>query len=483
MLTKTMNIFKNSLIIFLFIFIVPLCSAQNWTEPVNISNMEGMDNNPDLAVDKNGTLHCVWIHNIEQNFSKVYYSKSINGGLTWSLPEDISLNDEKWLSDAHIACDTENNLHVTYDYEVGNPAQTMIYYKIFDGITWSEPIIVSENMQGSYKNQIAIDKNDRVYFFWYRAGLLGHIYSRYFENGIWSEITSPLDYYMVVVKLGCDSNNNLHCLAAHHGGQSDNNKYVYFKYDYASNVWSDTTEISSVTSSGADMDIDSNNYPHIAWCQMTPGTTFVNDSTMYRFYNGIEWTSPELIVEDPREQQIEIDENGNPNIFDTEKTAVGSMLVHHFKKDSIWQGYIIDESDYYGMSPVVENYNNTLLTAYVKPHLDHANGDIFFSKSDIIATANNIQTSKVCLDLYPNPFNQSLNISFKTDKAEKVSIKVFSLEGNLINILLEEQTLPGDYKFTWNGTDKSGKDVSPAVYLIRLQAGNYIVTKSALLAQ
>ncbi len=469
--------------IILLVYITHLCSAQDWSDPINISNLEGMDNQPDIAIDNNGNFHCVWAHKIANNYWKIYYSKSTDGGITWSSSLDISKNNEKWVSDPHIVCDTGNNLHVTYDYDVGNYMETMIYYKLFDGATWSEPINVSDNMKGSYRSKIAIDKNNRVYIFWYRAGIAGYCYYRYFENGNWSDIISPFDYHMVVVKIVNDSNNDLHCLAAHHGGQSNNNKYVYFKYDYTNSLWSDTTELTKITSTGADMDLDFNNSPHIAWCQMPPGTATANDTTMYRFYTGNEWSTPELVVEDPREQQIEIDENWKPNIFDTEKAEDGSMFVHHYNKSGVWEGYIIDESSWSSMSPVVENYNNKLFAVYVKPYLNNSNGDIFFSKSNIITSVNNSVKITLQMNLYPNPFHQNLHISFEISEVERVSVKIYTLQGKLVNTLQNEIMFPGNHEIIWNGNDKDEKKVSTGLYLVRLQVGRYVVTRSVILAQ
>ena len=118
-------------------------NAQNWTEPVNVSNMGGFNQYPDFTFDHNGTLHCVWMHVFQSDFSKIYYSKSFDEGDSWTTPEDISMNDEKRLSQPHIVSDSENNLYVTYDYNTYNPYQTLIYLKIFDGTSWSEPVIVS----------------------------------------------------------------------------------------------------------------------------------------------------------------------------------------------------------------------------------------------------------------------------------------------------------------------------------------------------
>lgn len=465
------------------ILIIPLLFAinsfsQNWIEPVNVSNMDGKDSQPDITVDQNGIIHCVWVHKINSNYWKVYYSKSDDEGFIWSIPEDISLNEEKWISNPHIISDTKNNLYVSYDYDVGNPAETMVYFKTFNGIEWSEPIIISENMPSSYQNRTTIDKSNRIYVFWYNTGINGFFYYRYFENSNWSNIICPYNYHMVVAKAIPDINKDVHCLAGHHGGQTYNNKYVYFKYNYENNLWSDTTEISKLTSSsGEDIDLYNNNHPHFTWRQRTPMTGSLNDSTMYRYFDGISWSTPELIVEDPFEQQIAMDENNQPNIFDVEKTEEGSMLVHYFKTQNIWEGYIIDESDWYGMFPEVLNNNHCLLAVYSKP-LININSEIFFSKSDIINFIDEVQKNTLKFNIYPNPFHQHVKITFELNNSERILIKIFSIHGKLKNTLINENKTKGEYEIIWNGKDLNGKEVNSGLYLVRLQSGRNILTRS-----
>lgn len=459
--------------------IASICTAQNWSTPLNISNMDGLDNQPDITIDHDGTFHCVWAHKVEDNYWKIFYSKSVDEGLTWSVSEDVSLNDEKWIAAPHIVCDSENNLHLVYDYDVGNYPETLVYYKKFDGKSWSNPIVLSENMPGSYNNRLTIDMNNRIYAFWYNSGLDGYFYYRYFDNRNWSAVISPYNYHMVVVNPVTDFNSNVHCIAAHNGGQANNNRYVYFIYDSENNLWSDTTEISKVTSLGADMDLDSNNFPHFVWLQKSPMTGPGNDSTMYRFYNGNEWTTPELIVEDPMEQQIVIDENWKQNIFDVEKTEEGSMLVHYFNKIGTWVGNIIDESEWYGMFPVVLNYNHKLLSIYSKPILN-TNGEIFFSKSNIITGIDNLTKYEMNVNVYPNPFCQNMVIDFMLNDTEDILIKIYNIEGELVNTLINENKSPGNHEIIWNGRDQGGKEIAPGLYLVRMRAGKCVVTRSVL---
>jgi hypothetical protein len=77
---------KTACILLPVLVFMMTAGAQNWTNPVNISNMPGLDNQPDLCIDKNGTLHCVFTHKLASNWRKIYYSKSTNDGATWTTP-------------------------------------------------------------------------------------------------------------------------------------------------------------------------------------------------------------------------------------------------------------------------------------------------------------------------------------------------------------------------------------------------------------
>lgn len=281
---------KNHLLFILIVFIgVNNLLAQTLTDPVNISpNMPGLDNQPDICIDKNGTLHCVFTHKLGQNWRKIYYSKLTDDGATWTTPEDISLNPDTSLMNPHIVADTNNILYVTYDYNDMNPAAILIKLKTFDGNQWSEPFIVSEGMPSSEHNRLYIDHNNRLYIFW--VFQTHKTYYRYLENQQWSDIINPYpnDYDLMIYSAVIDSNDNIHCVGyfSDPGPPVFPQSIVYFKYEYLNNFWSDKTIISlNASGGGANIDIQEN--PHIAYRQSTiGGSTPYNDSTMYTFYNG-----------------------------------------------------------------------------------------------------------------------------------------------------------------------------------------------------
>ncbi|MCD4697701.1 MAG: T9SS type A sorting domain-containing protein [Bacteroidales bacterium] len=457
--------------------------AQTWTDPVNISNMPGYDNQPDLCIDKTGTLHCVFTHKLESNWRKIYYSKSTDDGQTWTTPEDISLNNELSLMEPHIVSDTNNHLYVTYDYNTGNPALTMIYLKTFNGTQWSEPFIVSEGMYNSDYNDTYIDNNNRLYVFWLYENQL--MYYKYFENGVWSEAVCPYPGYhkWILISSVVDVLNNLHCAGVflETSQPTSQSRVIYFTYDYLNNEWSDKTFISNATNTarGVDIDVNNINYPAITYRQRTYFSGQYNDSTMYTYFNGNSWSIPELVVNDPYYQKIVIDPYNRVHIIDREKLETGTKLVHYQKYNDLWQGYIIDSADNLVSMPNLQRNTNFLYLLYVYC-ADEYEGEILFTKYDIITNINPQMNIPVVtfMNVYPNPFKTTTTIEFKIEKAKQINLSIYNLNGKLIKTLKNEYTERGEYRLIWNGKGKNGKEGNSGLYLVRLQSGRKIITKA-----
>jgi len=305
--------------------------------------MEGSDSQPDFTIDQNGTIHCVWVHKYTNYHWKIFYSSSSDNGNLWTTPEDISLNDTISLSNPNIASDSYNNLYVSYDYDLYNPSKTLVLLKKFDGINWGEADTISYNMYSSWNNRIAIDNNDNIYVFWY----YGTLNYRVSNDGInWNDIIAPYSAndYLFPYEYAIDQQNNVHGIGRFYYGYQyeDDARYVYFKYDAQTNIWSDIDFISNPSGAGgSDIVCDVLNNPHVVRRQKTVSTGPDNDSTIYRYYNGNNWTLPELIVEDPYSQKIGIIGN-EVFIIDWEKDEDYGNVVFYQKDDyNNWIGEII----------------------------------------------------------------------------------------------------------------------------------------------
>jgi len=113
-------------IIFIVVIVILACvklEAQQWIDPVVISSTDGYNMSPDIIVDSDGIIHVVWSYKVDDNYWKIFYSYSNDDGSTWSVAYDLLQNTHLWMSQPHIACDSENNLFVTYDY---NPRSNLL---------------------------------------------------------------------------------------------------------------------------------------------------------------------------------------------------------------------------------------------------------------------------------------------------------------------------------------------------------------------
>lgn len=85
---------------------------------------------------------------------------------------------------------------------------------------------------------------------------------------------------------------------------------------------------------------------------------------------------------------------------------------------------------------------------------------------------------------YPNPFNPTTNIRFAVAKAGMAKLEVYSLDGQLVNILVNTELSPGTYTAQWDAKSVSGFTVPSGIYLYRLTVGSDVVlTKKMVLVK
>ena len=81
---------------------------------------------------------------------------------------------------------------------------------------------------------------------------------------------------------------------------------------------------------------------------------------------------------------------------------------------------------------------------------------------------------------YPNPFNSSTKIIYHLSKHEKIKLKIFNLQGQLVRTLVDESQKPGKHAVVWDGRSNFGSTVASGVYLYQLQSNGLIEIKKML---
>jgi hypothetical protein len=84
----------------------------------------------------------------------------------------------------------------------------------------------------------------------------------------------------------------------------------------------------------------------------------------------------------------------------------------------------------------------------------------------------------VLLDNFPNPFNSSTTIQYTLDRSSHVRLHVYSIQGKRVASLLNAYRDAGSYRTVWHADE-----VSSGLYILRLIAGDHVVSKKVMLVR
>ena len=79
---------------------------------------------------------------------------------------------------------------------------------------------------------------------------------------------------------------------------------------------------------------------------------------------------------------------------------------------------------------------------------------------------------------YPNPFNPITNIQFSIPRIEFVSLKIYNVLGQEVDILVSEKLPSGDYKYSWNASG-----LTSGIYYYKIEAGSFVKTHKLILVK
>lgn len=107
-------------------------------------------------------------------------------------------------------------------------------------------------------------------------------------------------------------------------------------------------------------------------------------------------------------------------------------------------------------------------------------GAILKFNTDYVGISNNSLSLPVQTELnqnYPNPFNPETIISFRLQKAQFVSLKIYDMLGKEVKTLIEGMKIPGEHKVKFQAND-----ISAGIYYYTLKTGNdFMETKKMVL--
>jgi hypothetical protein len=80
-----------------------------------------------------------------------------------------------------------------------------------------------------------------------------------------------------------------------------------------------------------------------------------------------------------------------------------------------------------------------------------------------------------------NPSRAGFTVSLAGTGSRPVSVRIYSVKGELVETLLDQVTLSGPQTLTWDGCDSAGQKVGNGVYFMIVNAGEETTTRKLIL--
>lgn len=131
-----------------------------------------------------------------------------------------------------------------------------------------------------------------------------------------------------------------------------------------------------------------------------------------------------------------------------------------------------------GITCVDCNYNST---GHTEPHYTVQGQLILYYPNPFIniqSISSEVPESFTLWQNFPNPFNPSTTIKFDINKSSFAKLKIYDIQGKLVETLFEGNINPGTYKADWNA-----EGYPSGIYIYSLDAGGYKAAKRMTLVK
>jgi len=121
----------------------------------------------------------------------------------------------------------------------------------------------------------------------------------------------------------------------------------------------------------------------------------------------------------------------------------------------------------------------------VKEQIEEGVRGASFEKSPGLLSSNSdtVNNTDNPMQIYPNPGNPDITISFKVKEESRVELKVINLLGREVRTIVNEKKAPGTYTVKWDGITDFNSPAPSGIYIFRLRIGNKVYTKKASLVK
>lgn len=105
------------------------------------------------------------------------------------------------------------------------------------------------------------------------------------------------------------------------------------------------------------------------------------------------------------------------------------------------------------------------------------NVELTLGTTSVKETAAEVPTKFELEQNFPNPFNPETSIKYHLPARTNVTLRVYNALGQEVRTLVNTLQDVGVYSATWDGKDNTGRQLSSGLYLFRLEAGSFVMTR------
>lgn len=471
-----------------------------------------------IAADSVGGVHVVWYDQRDPQWcSEVYYKRSTDNGSSWEVDMPLTTNSSHWQESPCIVADNMERLHVVYtEYFIGGSLNNTIHYKrsIDGGNTWEpQDDIIMVMGDFAQHTSLATDLQDGVYVvFTNQTGAgwmqIDHYFIRSTNGGATWGSSVRLTYSQTALwgSVAADTLGRVHVVYVE--APAGQRQVFYRRSTNMGQSFESSVQLTSGSSNKSNSCIytDRGNNIHVVWEDSRDGgwETYYIHSTD----GGTTWGA-EIRLSDT------LNNSEQANITCDLKNGVYVVWADD-RDNSDYEVYFKGSSD--GGNTWSDD---TCLTNGAVAHYDclfpniactdsgdylhvawqderDGNLEVYYKKrttGSAIAEGTAIISNSERINIFPNPFSKTTEISFGKGQsaectAQRIELKIYDVTGRLVkDFYCSTPYALRPTRIIWDGTDNLGHKVPGGVYLVRLVADpvgktvNYKETKKVIFLQ